>query len=80
MDFKNIREIHVLEPWYHLNKLEQIVGRGIRFCSHSGLDPQKRNVTVYLHTVLCEEMKQYIIIIIVEVNVNLLKSEKLNLF
>ena len=54
MDFKNIREIHVLEPWYHLNKLEQIVGRGIRFCSHSGLEQEKRNVTVYLHTALCD--------------------------
>ena len=54
MDFKNIREIHVMEPWYHLNKLEQIIGRGIRFCSHSGLKTEKRNVTVYLHTAICD--------------------------
>ena len=50
IDFKNIREIHVLDPWYHLNKLEQIIGRGIRFCSHSMLEKEKRNVTVFLHT------------------------------
>ena len=50
MDFKNIREVHVLDPWYHLYKIEQIIGRGIRFCSH-GLQPkEKQNVTVYLHT------------------------------
>ena len=48
-DFKNIREIHIMEPWYHLNKLEQIVGRGIRFCSHSMLEKSKHNVTVFLH-------------------------------
>ena len=36
MDFKNIREIHVLDPWYHLYKIEQIIGRGIDIvCSHS---------------------------------------------
>ena len=50
IDFKNIREIHVIDPWYHLNKLEQIIGRGIRYCSHSMLDKSNRNVTVYLHT------------------------------
>ena len=50
IDFKNIREIHVMDPWYHLNKLEQIIGRGIRFCSHSMLEKSKHNVTVFLHT------------------------------
>uniref|UniRef100_A0A6C0FBD8 Helicase/UvrB N-terminal domain-containing protein n=1 Tax=viral metagenome TaxID=1070528 RepID=A0A6C0FBD8_9ZZZZ len=50
MDFKNIREIHVLDPWYHLYKIEQIIGRGIRLCSHSDIRKDKRNVTVYLHT------------------------------
>ena len=50
LDLKNIREIHIMDPWFHLNRLEQIVGRGIRFCSHIMLDdPKKRNVTVYLH-------------------------------
>ena len=50
MDFKNIREIHVLDPWYHLYKIEQIIGRGIRYCSHSYHPKKKQNVTVYLHT------------------------------
>ena len=50
VDFKNIREIHVVDPWYHLNKLEQIIGRGIRFCSHNMLPKEERNVTVFLHT------------------------------
>ena len=52
MDFKNIREIHVLDPWYHLYKIEQIIGRGIRYCSHSYHPKEKQNVTVYLHTAL----------------------------
>lgn len=50
IDFKNIREIHVLDPWYHLYKIEQIIGRGIRFCSHINLPEKERNVTVFLHT------------------------------
>ena len=54
MDFKNIREIHVLDPWYHLYKIEQIIGRGIRYCSHSYHPKEKQNVTVYLHTSLID--------------------------
>jgi hypothetical protein len=49
IDFKNIREIHILEPWYHLNKIEQVVGRAVRHCSHLLLPEEKRNVTVFHH-------------------------------
>ena len=50
LDLKNIREIHILDPWYHLSRVEQIIGRGIRFCSHTSLkDKRDRNVTVYMH-------------------------------
>ena len=49
LDFRNIREVHILDPWYHFNKTEQIVGRAARNCSHASLPVEKRNVTVYLH-------------------------------
>jgi hypothetical protein len=32
-----------------LNKTEQVVGRSIRFCSHSSLPETKRNTTIYLY-------------------------------
>ncbi len=50
IDLKFIREIYVLDTWFHLNKLEQILGRGIRNKSHIALPREKRNVTVYLLT------------------------------
>ena len=49
LDLKNIREIHIIDPWFHLFRVEQIIGRGIRFCSHMGLEKKKRNVTIYQH-------------------------------
>lgn len=49
LSFKNVREMHILEPWYHFNKIEQVVGRAIRTCSHKMLLQEERNVTVYLH-------------------------------
>jgi hypothetical protein len=49
LDLKNVREVHILDPWYHLSRVEQIIGRGIRFCSHTKLERKERNVTVYMH-------------------------------
>jgi superfamily II DNA or RNA helicase len=50
LTFKNIREMHILDPWYHLNTIEQAVGRGIRNCSHASLPLEERNVSIFLHT------------------------------
>ena len=52
LDFRYIRSIHILDPWFHLNKLDQIIGRGIRNCSHIELPLEKRNVTVYFYTAI----------------------------
>lgn len=49
LTFKAVREIHILDAWYHLNTSEQAIGRTIRHCSHSGLPIEERNVSVFLH-------------------------------
>jgi superfamily II DNA or RNA helicase len=49
VSFRNIRQIHVLEPYWNLSKIDQVVGRGVRYKSHTSLPVSKRNVTVYLH-------------------------------
>jgi len=49
LNFKNIREVHIMDPWYHMNRIDQVIGRGIRTCSHINLPLEERNVTVYLH-------------------------------
>jgi superfamily II DNA or RNA helicase len=49
LDFKNIRQVHVLEPWYNMNRIEQIIGRGVRNLSHCSLPFSQRNVEIYLH-------------------------------
>jgi hypothetical protein len=48
VDFRFVREIYVFDSWFHLNKMEQVLGRGIRTCSHSLLPPEQRNCTTYL--------------------------------
>jgi hypothetical protein len=48
LDLRYVREVFVFDSWYHLNKLEQIIGRGIRNCSHAALPDDKKNCTVSL--------------------------------
>lgn len=49
LDFKFIRQVHVLEPWYNMNRIEQIIGRAVRTCSHKDLPFIKRNVQIFLY-------------------------------
>ena len=55
LDFKFIRQVHVLDPWYNLNRTEQIVGRGVRNMSHCGLPFEERNVEIYLHATVLND-------------------------
>ena len=48
LDLRYIRELFVFDSWYHLNKLEQVIGRGVRNCSHALLSRAKQNTTIYL--------------------------------
>jgi hypothetical protein len=57
VDLKNIRQIHIMDPWWNLNRVEQIIGRGIRLCSHKGLPFEKRNAQLFLYTSYTGEME-----------------------
>jgi hypothetical protein len=52
LDFKNIRQVHILEPWYNLSRMEQIIGRGVRNLSHCQLPLEQRNVEIFLHAAM----------------------------
>ena len=49
LDFKNIRQIHIMEPWYNINRIDQTIGRAVRNLSHCKLPYEKRNVEIYLY-------------------------------
>ena len=49
IDLKFVRQVHIVDPWYNLGRIEQIIGRAIRNCSHKSLPFEKRNVEVYMH-------------------------------
>ena len=55
LDFKNIRQVHIMEPWYNMSRIEQIIGRGVRNLSHCNLPIKERNVEIYMHASELEE-------------------------
>jgi hypothetical protein len=50
VDFRCVRQVHVLDPWWNMSRIEQVIGRGLRTCSHQRLPRfEDQNCTVYLH-------------------------------
>ena len=58
IDFKFIRQVHILEPWYNMNRPEQIIGRAVRQCSHKNLPLSKRNVQIFLYGTILENNQE----------------------
>lgn len=58
LDFKNIRQVHILDPWFNMNRIEQIIGRGVRNLSHCQLPFEERNVEIYLHSTILENQEE----------------------
>ena len=49
ISLSGVRQAHILEPYWNLARLQQIIGRGSRFCSHKDLPEEKRNIKVYIY-------------------------------
>ena len=55
IDLKNIRQVHILEPWYTMSRIEQIIGRAVRSFSHQNLPFEDRNVEIFLHGTILKD-------------------------
>jgi hypothetical protein len=55
IDFKFIRQVHILDPWYNMNRIEQIIGRAVRNFSHKELPFEDRNVEIYMHGTILDK-------------------------
>ena len=53
----NMRQIHVLEPWYNISRNEQIIGRGIRQCSHIKLPFEDKNITIFNYVAITDDLE-----------------------
>lgn len=49
INLRNVRYVHVAEPYWHPVRTEQIIGRARRICSHHDLPEDLRTVDVFLY-------------------------------
>jgi hypothetical protein len=52
-DLKGTKLVQILDPHWNEEKINQVIGRGVRYRSHSHLPPKQRKVVVehYLSTI-----------------------------
>jgi superfamily II DNA or RNA helicase len=44
-----VKQVHVIEPYWNMSRLEQVIGRAFRFCSHKDVPKEDRYVEVYIY-------------------------------
>jgi hypothetical protein len=49
ISLSNVRQVHLMEPYWNYVRLEQVKGRAIRICSHMDLPPEERTVEVFTY-------------------------------
>jgi len=47
LNLLNVRQVHIMEPFWNEVRIEQMIGRAIRFCSHKNLPKKERHVDVF---------------------------------
>ena len=59
INLRNTRYVHIMEPYWHPVRMEQVIGRAIRICSHKDLPPEYQTVEVFVYLMaLTEEQKK----------------------
>jgi hypothetical protein len=59
INLRNTRYVHIMEPYWHPVRVEQVIGRARRICSHKDLPQELQTVEVfvYLMTFSAEQLK-----------------------
>jgi hypothetical protein len=58
ISLKNVRQVHVLEPYWNEVRIDQLIGRSIRQCSHSDLPMNERYVNIFRYISQRENKKE----------------------
>ena len=58
ISLSNVRYVHITEPYWHPVRIEQVIGRARRICSHNRLEKEFQTVEVFLYLMEFTE-KQY---------------------
>lgn len=49
INLRNVRQVHILEPYWNQIRIDQVIGRAVRTKSHLALPEDERNVDVFMY-------------------------------
>lgn len=49
ISLRNVRAVHIMEPYWNNVRTEQVKGRAVRICSHMQLPLEERDVSIYTY-------------------------------
>ena len=55
ISLKNVRYVHITEPYWHPVRIQQVIGRARRICSHKDLPEELQTVDVFLYLMTFSE-------------------------
>lgn len=58
ISLRNVRYVHITEPYWHPVRMEQVIGRARRICSHEDLPEELRTVQVFLYIMTLSEKQK----------------------
>jgi len=58
INLKNIRQVHIMEPFWNEVRIQQIIGRAVRYESHIELPPSDRDVDVFRYSSVFTDKQQ----------------------
>jgi superfamily II DNA or RNA helicase len=55
ISLRNVRQVHIMEPYWNEVRIEQLIGRAIRQCSHKDIPMDDRFVEIYRYNAISSE-------------------------
>jgi hypothetical protein len=58
LNLNNVRQVHILEPYWHEVRIEQVIGRALRYCHHKDLPLEERKVDIFRYKMVRKSGKE----------------------
>jgi len=55
LSLRNVRRVHIMEPYWNPVRTDQVKGRAVRICSHIDLELEERNVEVFTYCAVFDD-------------------------
>lgn len=58
INLNNVRQVHITEPYWNEVRIDQVIGRALRFCQHKDLPMDERKVDVFRYKMIRKNGKE----------------------